>query len=503
MKQFLFLMLFLSYNLFAQKSANVLVRPLVNAGDNSYYWFADGFYNSLIYNLGIVKNINMQSIEEMNSAYNIQENVNQKPDKKILSKLSLDLIIYGSYTIKEKSISITIKLKSRGESKKTATFTTNGTLDSLEVLEKELIQSIFEECKEILPGDVKTPDLTDIELHKISLNKLPLKSFQSYSKGLNLQNKNPGEAMKYFLAAAKESSEFPGIYLAIGEHLSLRQNLPDNSLQYLNKALNILKERKEEDTHNYLKVLSQLALAYYKIGDRKNAFAHYILTKQAFQKQNTSGVALAFVLNKLGTLYLDADNQDNAIDCFLVAKKIYENLDLYDSYYYAELQSSIGMFYFDSEKQNAILHLEDAKQSFEDNKYTNNTEYADCLTYIGNYHLLESKYNTAIDRYSKALEIYQKIGFTRSFFFASLLNNMGIIYLHKGDLNQAKSYFEKSKNLLENLKLEESWTYSSALVNLTQTYYLLKEKDHYKKNLRLEWKMQKRLINEQTKYVEE
>ena len=80
---------------------------------------------------------------------------------------------------------------------------------------------------------------------------------------------------------------------------------------------------------------------------------------------------------------------------------------------------------------------------------------------------------------------------------------MGIIYLHKGDLNQAKSYFEKSKNLLENLKLEESWTYSSALVNLTQTYYLLKEKDHYKKNLRLEWKMQKRLINEQTKYVEE
>ena len=130
--------------------------------------------------------------------------------------------------------------------------------------------------------------------------------------------------------------------------------------------------------------------------------------------------------------------------------------------------------YNKSDFQSALDKWEKALKIFQENRYNEGIFIA--LNNIGNvYHSL-SKYEKALEFYTKALEIKRKIGDIKG--ECDTLNNIGVVYSGLGKYEKALDYYTKALEI--NRKIGDVNGEGDDLGKIGKTYYSLNE---YKKSL--------------------
>jgi len=128
----------------------------------------------------------------------------------------------------------------------------------------------------------------------------------------------------------------------------------NKSLEYLNKALNIItSEQKEGDNPKNLLLQNAIAVAYIQQGDYSKA--QEILEKALiFDERNKD------VLNNLGVLYTRKGKEKDAIDCFLKILEM-DDTDIHTWENLAELYRLLGEYDESLKCKMRVLELSDVK----------------------------------------------------------------------------------------------------------------------------------------------
>ena len=220
------------------------------------------------------------------------------------------------------------------------------------------------------------------------------------------------------LETAEHDSIKLSLYLEIG--IQIKNNIPDSTLFYYTKALNLAKEnrrKKDEAT-----VLRYFGLFYDDQGNYEEAFKYYRLSLKIFEEiKNKNGMA----------------------DC-------YNNIGI--------INSIIGDITKTEEYFKKALVIRE--------ELGNELKISDSYNNLGILYRINGKFNDAIDLYKKSLIIYKKIKNTEG--IARSYSNIAVIYLSKKSYDEAIEYFNFTLNLYDSL--QDKYNLSYTLVSIAIAY---------------------------------
>ena len=186
------------------------------------------------------------------------------------------------------------------------------------------------------------------------------------------------------------------VQILIDSYLDCENNNIQEGLQYLNKALEIAEDIKNEKWTG--KVLMKYGNFYNITGDYEKALEYYTQSKGIFNQLNLYQ-NIGSVYANLGNTYEKLGRYDDAMDNLIKALSVYE-LDV-DSLGLAKTYLNLGLLYFRQED-----------------------------------------YGKSMELYEKSLEIRKEIKDTAG--IALIYNNMAIVNYYTGDYDNVRSYFEKA-----------------------------------------------------------
>jgi len=171
----------------------------------------------------------------------------------------------------------------------------------------------------------------------------------------------------------------------------------DESVQYLNEGLKIIKEIKQ-----YSKVplvLMNIGITYYRQGKYDEAF-YYFLNSAALHEERKDTISYAKVLGNMAFVYEERKEYDKALDYLLRSKNIFK-------------------------------------------KAGKLTEYSQALNNLGTVYNTLNRWDDALSVYTEALEVKAKYDAPVDEFI-TLYNNIAIIQDNKGNSNKALEYYYKA-----------------------------------------------------------
>ena len=203
-KLFFLLFTFISFPLFASRS--IVILPFSDESKTQQvYWLGEGFSESLSEEM-FLKNAFIIERPERRSAYDALRipyvgNLSRATMLKIGENLGADFIVFGTYTVEEKSLTVESRVIETASSKLSSPIQASGTLDGLYTVQsqiKEQLQNYFAFRK--LEPIASKPETSSIPLH----------AYELYMKGL-LETSEEAKA-RFFQRAI---DAHPGYYQAI------------------------------------------------------------------------------------------------------------------------------------------------------------------------------------------------------------------------------------------------------------------------------------------------
>ncbi len=271
----------------------------------------------------------------------------------------------------------------------------------------------------------------------------------------------------YFKNDIKQQTEF--YYLkAKAFSLSLQK---DSSVKYFGKALALIDDN-EQLLYKKALIISDLAKTYASFSNYDSALIEFSKAKKIFEKLNLQNsydywLNIAF----LGNIYKNTGRLDSAV--------YYENLTIENASVFGQYNpalalaySTLGQVYL--EKNAFDKALANSQKALEINKIlysVNSLQVADQLINIANIYNATYDYNQALAYYRQALEIYKKLLDENDLRIADLQNNIAIAYINFGSFNNARRYLQNALKIRQNHGLYYSKQTGIILSNLGFVYY--------------------------------
>jgi len=276
------------------------------------------------------------------------------------------------------------------------------------------------------------------------------------------------------------------------------------------KAIKTLKTLEKEIIEN-IKDDTLLAKLYKKLGrvyedenDYENAGQYYLKALKVNQKlNNEKGIASA--LNSLGLIYYYQGNYDLALKNFNQALPIVKKLNF--KYGIATILSNMGIIYLYQNKldsaKNIYLKVLELSKEFNDKRRISQTYNNLALVYQKQKNRGKAKFYL-----KKALEIKKELGDKQG--QASIYTNLATIFIEEKNYNKALQYLKKAERIARKINSRE---YLKNIYNNYATVY--EKKGDYLNAFKYEEKyvelkdsliteeMQKQLMTLQTKYETE
>ncbi len=243
------------------------------------------------------------------------------------------------------------------------------------------------------------------------------------------------------------------------------------------KAMDLLTESEEIATKENL--LKELAFTYTSRGEIAFFQYDYLLAMKSYLTADSLYKKIDAPLYEiknyilLGNLFNKIKEFDNALEYLNKALRLSEQKSLLNEK--ATVMNHIGYMYFkkgDIDKAEEYL-FSSAELSNQTQNYVN---LAETYTYLGNYYFdLLKDFNTAINYYQKALEIYDKINFRSP--ASTIYTKLSHIYMLQKDYDSDIKYNEEALRL--RIELGNPVLVASSLLNLGNAY---KNKNDYAKS---------------------
>lgn len=292
------------------------------------------------------------------------------------------------------------------------------------------------------------------------------------------QNQNPDKALKYGKQAfdlAKRIDFKKGIASSLFNigYVYDEQSRYEEAIKHYLQALKIRK--KLGDRNGIAANLNNIGNVHYALGNYAKAINHYLQSLKIYEKLalpvspvpysrysaplEKSGEdrdegfykqGIALCLNNIGLVYWKQGKYLKAIDYYLQALKINEELlnSLYFNKRRAEVRqliaanlNNIAIIYY--EQENYAKSLEYDRQSLKVYKELKDKKgIGRILNNIGEVYKIQGRYLEAEAYYLQSLKAFEKLGDKQ--LIAASLNNIGIIYSLRGGLSGNTQYYEKA-----------------------------------------------------------
>ncbi len=224
--------------------------------------------------------------------------------------------------------------------------------------------------------------------------------------------------------------------------IELLHNDLTRSREYNKKALSLSKQNDYDHGLAYAEYCYGMYL--WKKGSSKSGINRITTTLNRLQRSDKE--LRAKLSNGLGIIYYFSGSLDHALDHYLTAMRLYEDIEQF------ERQSgcliNIGLIYFERREFDIAMDyylrsLEVVGETVED------SSNAIALNQIGSIHMKFKRYREALPFFDRSLELFR----ARNHFtgVAGVLSNLAIIYTELGDVDKAEHIREESLVIYEKL----------------------------------------------------
>lgn len=192
----------------------------------------------------------------------------------------------------------------------------------------------------------------------------------------------------------------------------------------------------------YNKGLIYFKQSNYIKANQSNWYAYTI-----FEKEQDSFL-MAKMLNSIGINQMNLSLYPEALETYLKASKIYDNLNTSNNIEHASIIANIGLLYDRLKKHDlAIESYNKALVVFK--KIGFQTGIANCLSNLGNAYDYKKIPEKSIKYYKEAHEIMSAIGDKTG--IANNLTNLGIAYISLKNYSKAITYLENTKSIYKEI----------------------------------------------------
>ncbi|HRU66856.1 MAG TPA: tetratricopeptide repeat protein, partial [Spirochaetota bacterium] len=344
-----------SYNgLYGQsqnKKLNILVYPFTNNSGSKYSWISAGMTQSVISDLAKISSISVFTEEDRKKA--IQEIelamtglIKESDVPKVGELMGAELIFSGGYTVNGNKIRVTAKLISVENAAVQKAVNIDGTLDNLFQLQDKIVSELMKSAQETTPKTFRLPIITDEDIANIK--KLPrpdMKAFELYAKGIEIYDRNPSEALKYFKQALSIDNKYYYALISAGNAYTILGNI-DEAQNCYSQALAILQRAEIENSTEAASLYYSVGINFWNRGDYSKTISY---ASQAYNILHNSGESTsrlaAATLMLLGGGYRYINKVEEALKYTEYSLEIYKNLGLEKTSDYAWGLNNLAVTY--------------------------------------------------------------------------------------------------------------------------------------------------------------
>jgi TolB-like protein/Tfp pilus assembly protein PilF len=330
------------------RNLSILVSPFENTGDEKYSWISAGMSDSIIADLNKIDNIIVLSEKDRKSALKEIEAgqtgmISLETAVQAGEFTGADVVFTGSYAVFNNQIRVIAKLVrvETGEIEKTAKI--DGTLDRIFDVQDKVVIQLMSDAGKIQFEDIDQLAFGDAEQNKITeKERPPVDAYEFYSKGLEIQDENPQQALAYYSDAINIDNGYYGALNRSGEvYVAARQY--DTALVFYERAHKSLKKRGFQDTVYFLTLMDNIGNAYRYKGDNDRALEYYKRGKNKREKiglKNTSGYISN--INNIGAAHRGKGERDEAVRHFNESGKMMDRMGAGKTRAYNKTMNNIG-----------------------------------------------------------------------------------------------------------------------------------------------------------------
>jgi len=331
---------------------NILVHPFENTGDKEYSWISAGMTDTVISDLTRIQNISVVSNQDRKKVLEEAKFIFSglaEEDKMIkLGKLTgANVIFTGSYLVSGSRLRVHARLVNVETGKVESSTKIDGTLNGIFDLQDKVVFSLMGESEKITIADVKPVKLTKQDRKKIEKKSKPkLTAYEWYSKGLEVQDTNPKEALTNFKKALDIDPNYTDALMRAGWTAGYTLNLFSEALGYLEKAERVFRGRNETKSSGYAALMNNTGIVYASKGHLDRALEYFLGSQSIYDRLGLQSTAdYAALMNNIGTVYKGKGLLDRALEYYINAQAIRDMLGLHNIPGYAGLMNNIGSVY--------------------------------------------------------------------------------------------------------------------------------------------------------------
>lgn len=479
------------------KRIRILIDPFENIGEKKYSWLSAGITDSIISDLSHVTNISVITDSDRKKALKEiaagQTGIMNDETITRAGKITgANFILRGSYLVVGDIIRVNTRLIEIETGELSKTKKLDGKLNDIFDLQDKLAFHVIEDAKEISKVDINPESFYSVPVK----TKVDIEAFEMCSKGKEIIDTNPTQALEYYKKAIQLSPKYIDALMSAG-YVSFVLNHFSQSFDFYDRAKIQLEEMGKIESSDYAKLLFYIGSVYYRKGDLDKSISYYERSKNTFEKikmETTNDYGN--LMNGFGVLYDEKADYTKATNFYLKAKTIFEKLELQNTIDYAIFLMNIGTIsHRRNEYDKALEYYNLAKEKIENLNLQNTEDFALILCNLGVVYSDQGNEESALESYIQSKDILINLKLQTTENFTKILNNIGSIYHERKEFDKAIGYFTMSKEIKENLNLQNTNDYANALFNLGAIYtskgdkntakiYFQKAKAIYKKNNR-------------------
>lgn len=243
----------------------------------------------------------------------------------------------------------------------------------------------------------------------------------------------------------------------------------DAGIDFNRQELTVLDLTGNKKTTEYANALSNLAMLYFEIDSISLAKNYYDSALTIFhEKQEAMPKGYALTTYNLANIHLKTGATQKADSLFLHLIKVYQQTQIQDKYYAGALYNKAMLAGINLLASRQML--EEAVIVFEQEKATQQPEYANALYQLATDNLQQQKYQVADSMFQVLVKWYEQMGDTLNPHYSSALNNSGMILQAEGEAQKASSFLEKAYHNRVHAFEKNSPEYITSLNNLASIY---------------------------------
>ena len=468
---FVLLLVLISSNVrTAPGNAVILVYPFQNTGDTKYSWVSAGMTDTVISDLNRLKNITIISESDRKKAVmeielGMTGIVSEKTITGVGELIGATTIFTGSYLVVDNAIRVNAKIINVSTGALEKSIKIDGAMDDIFRVQDKIIGSLMDESKQLN----KTANITfgDAEKNIIADKYNPaVTAYEYYSKGLEIIDTNPKEALKYFKKAGKKDSEYFDAFEHAGFVCGVYLNEYDDAMEYFNRAEEILKNKNKTKSEDSVKLLISYANTVVVRGMKyqDQALQYLDRANEIMTFLGLTGTQLyAKVLKNYGDTYLLTRGAfKKALEYYLQSQEIFEKLGLTNTMEYGSLMLNMGSAYgYGDDHKNAVEHWDYERQLLIKYNMKESIAYADLAVNLGSSYVILDEADKGFVLQNEAKLIFEKMKMAETNQYAGVLYSMGLnrrsLWMRKKDknaLSESCGYYRQAMEIFNRNKYE-------------------------------------------------